>query len=187
MTSILTISLVRKPVSEANVAQNVITWGSGALHIEATRIGTTKRAPTTPSHAIGTVYKGGIDGTLRNQTGNESGFNPNIGRWPSNLIMTHKSECELIGMRCVKGIPANVPIKNNSRDKGYAGGWSNIPTTNGFGDADGIEMMQDWCCIDGCSVLALRKQSGMCPSGGTNSQRTHDTGTAARYFPQFKG
>jgi DNA modification methylase len=39
------ICLARKPISEKNIAANVLKWGTGAINVDATRI---KNAPTSP-------------------------------------------------------------------------------------------------------------------------------------------
>jgi site-specific DNA-methyltransferase (adenine-specific) len=49
------ICLARKPLSEGTVASNVLRWGTGALNIDATRIGTnggTKGCDAGPSNGI---------------------------------------------------------------------------------------------------------------------------------------
>jgi site-specific DNA-methyltransferase (adenine-specific) len=62
------IVLARKPLSEGTVAANVLRWGTGALNIDGTRIGTTKNVPASESSHDGTIYGKGI------------------GRWPANVI-----------------------------------------------------------------------------------------------------
>lgn len=71
------IVLARKPLSESTVAKNVLKWGTGALNIEATRIGSSggttrgdgKRQP-------GTSFDVGNFGV------NDIGK----GRWPANIL-----------------------------------------------------------------------------------------------------
>ncbi len=80
------IVLARKPF-EGTVAENVMEHGTGALNIDGCRVGTTKNVPASVSRASsGTSLSGSIDRSLRNETGNESGHNPNIGRWPANIV-----------------------------------------------------------------------------------------------------
>lgn len=80
------IVLARKPLGEKTVAANVLKWGTGALNIDGCRIGTTKDVPASPSRSKGRVLCGSVDGSLRKETGEEDGHNPNVGRFPANLI-----------------------------------------------------------------------------------------------------
>lgn len=74
------VCCARKPLSEGTVAANVLKHSCGALNIDASRVGTGKDVPASPSGQR-MVYGNGLsddrDGT--------SGFNPNIGRWPANV------------------------------------------------------------------------------------------------------
>lgn len=75
------IILARKPVSEKNVALNVLKWGTGAINIDRCRVGSTQRR---------------VDATCSSGKGNYDGF-PNTpkkgsyknvqGRWPANILM----------------------------------------------------------------------------------------------------
>jgi len=82
----IVITVARKPMSEGTVAANVLAVGTGALNIDATRVGTYKN--TTPS---------GMD--RYNARLQEQGYRPGayaqgtpeppsaVGRWPANLIL----------------------------------------------------------------------------------------------------
>ena len=80
------IALARKPLSERSVAANVARWGTGALNVEACRIGTTKHVPASVSRTPGRALKGSVDGSLRHETSGEAGHNPNPGRRPANVL-----------------------------------------------------------------------------------------------------
>jgi site-specific DNA-methyltransferase (adenine-specific) len=84
----------------------------------------------------------------------------------------------------------------------------NRPTTGqtvGYADADGLETVDNFACVDGCPVKALALQSGERKAGvavrhksggntfGGNNRKPPmddmtygDTGTAARFFPNFE-
>jgi site-specific DNA-methyltransferase (adenine-specific) len=83
------IVLARKPLI-GMVATNVLAHGTGALNVDGCRIGTTKDVPasakTVPA-STHTVSMPGKDGT--------SGFDPNIGRWPANVL--HDGSDEVVG------------------------------------------------------------------------------------------
>ena len=69
------ICLARKPLSEKTVAANVLRWGTGALNIDATRIGTEARVN-------GSASSNDIYGQFR---GAETDGRAAVGRWPANL------------------------------------------------------------------------------------------------------
>lgn len=67
------ITMARKPAVKATL-----------LNIEGCRVGTSKNVPASVSRARGGNSLSGLWG--RNETGDEDGHNPNIGRYPPNLI-----------------------------------------------------------------------------------------------------
>lgn len=77
------ITVARKPLA-GTVAANVLAHGTGALNIDGCRVGDSKRAPGSLSKTENKVYGAGLGGHA--QDGTESDHNPNIGRWPANLI-----------------------------------------------------------------------------------------------------
>lgn len=81
------IFLYRKPVVET-LAETVLKHGTGAINIGACRTGTTKRVPGSLSKPENQGYH-----EWKGMDGSESGNNPNIGRWPSNLVFTHAEGC----------------------------------------------------------------------------------------------
>lgn len=84
------IYLCRKPLDGTNAA-NLAKWGAGGLNIDACRIGTSKQVPGAPRGAI----TGNAFGTYGAQTGEESGHDPNVGRWPANVILDEGAAAEL--------------------------------------------------------------------------------------------
>jgi DNA modification methylase len=74
------ICVARKPLI-GTVADNVLTHGTGALNIDACRIGTSKDVPA------GAGVKRDRDGWgTQTPSADSSGFDPNTGRWPANCI-----------------------------------------------------------------------------------------------------
>ena len=74
------VVVARKPLI-GTVAQNVLTYGTGGLNIDASRIGTEKRinpaggiAPGSGNYVHGERWQGGFDTTV-------------TGRWPANIIL----------------------------------------------------------------------------------------------------
>lgn len=124
------IVVARKPLVKT-VASNVLTYGTGALNIDGCRVST--------ADSLG----GGAETITRvDQKGNEGWTRPwmedaeaqedhaervranvakaeQLGRWPSNVVLSHSPECEMIGTgygdadgketveewRCVEGCP----------------------------------------------------------------------------------
>lgn len=77
------IVLARKPL-RGTVARNVQTFGTGAINVDGCRVGTTKNVPSSaPRDRIGQIAKG----DERGRTMDTSGFDPNIGRWPANVLL----------------------------------------------------------------------------------------------------
>lgn len=92
------IVVARKPTI-GSVRENVVAHGTGAINIDATRVGDTggtERAGESPrlspqgafttGHAVHAVH---------------------AGRWPPNVLLTHASECGNGGV-CVEGCPVGV-------------------------------------------------------------------------------
>jgi DNA modification methylase len=115
------ICLARKPF-RGTVAANIITYGTGAINVDACRIGTTKDVPASVSRARGNSLSGSVDGTLRNQTGDESGFDPNIGRWPANVV--HDGSPEVEAAFATFGERTSGGITHQPTRSGYSEGWS---------------------------------------------------------------
>ena len=79
----------RKPF-KGNVAANVLTHGTGALNIDACRIGTTRAVPASHSKSASTVGAVGISGKRLS-----SELDPNMGRWPANVVLDSESAAVL--------------------------------------------------------------------------------------------
>ena len=137
---------------------------------------------------------------------------PVAGRWPANVVFSHSELCERVGERRVKNESGDIknagPRENavvnqtlygtDNRDRGN---WTR------YGDADGMETIEEWRCAEGCPVRLLGEQSGT-RKDGVAVQRNRDgqvhnrvygpqvkrpspdvgyggEGTAARFFRQF--
>lgn len=82
------IVLARKPLSEGTVAANVLRWRTGALNIDACRIGDeggTRGATAGPSNGI---LGDGLNGAFGVPV-------PGLGRWPANVC--HDGSDEVVG------------------------------------------------------------------------------------------
>lgn len=75
------IVLARKPPRGTN-AENFAQFGVGGLNIERCRIDGVKGVPASPRRAA----QGASYGDLSNDPATGSGWDPNVGRWPANVI-----------------------------------------------------------------------------------------------------
>lgn len=84
------IVVARKPLV-GTVAANVLAHGAGGLNINACLIGTEKDVPASPSRAP----QHDIYGDLRKDDGTGQGWDPNVGRWPKNVILDEEAAAML--------------------------------------------------------------------------------------------
>jgi site-specific DNA-methyltransferase (adenine-specific) len=85
--------LIRKPISERNVARNVLTHGTGGLNIDACRVGTNSKKWASP--------RGGIWSTDANAKADL--IDTNQGRYPPHVVFSHAPDCT--DAACVEGCP----------------------------------------------------------------------------------
>lgn len=88
------IVLARKPFSEKTVAKNVLKWGTGALNIDASRIGTENIQSIGRPNGGDKMqnYKGGGAQDKKNQV-----LGTHQGRWPANLLLDEDAAAVLDG------------------------------------------------------------------------------------------
>ncbi len=182
------IILCRKPLSEKNVAANVLKHGTGGLNIDGSRIGCEKVGwGGGGSH----LYEGGLN--------REGGLaRPATGRWPANVLLSHSDGCELVGEKRVKGNPGGTPqpVKTS---KGFSGGSFGNPEAlrpdgheksdaikPNHADADGLETVDDWRCVEGCAVRLLDEQARVRTSGYAKVLNRHKNKTRNTYA-KFEG
>lgn len=80
----------RKPLA-GTVAANVLTHGTGALNIDATRVGVsggTRAIPGSTPNRLNAVYGTGLGG-------NPTDPDAELGRWPSNVVLDESQGAEL--------------------------------------------------------------------------------------------
>ena len=126
------IVLARKPLAEKTVARNVLTYGTGAINVDACRIAATKQdlaLMEARSHPNGTTA-GASGGSILMQIDKPNGFKSNpSGRWPANVLLDHHAAAwvdEQSGHQ-KDGVAVNRN-KNPDIEKPhtvYGGGWMN--------------------------------------------------------------
>ena len=162
------ITIARKPLSEKTVAQNVLKHGCGGINVGGCRIGAGKRL---------NAQKGGenINKLVRphgNNSENASGMGAYgvgayqyttghkevEGRWPANLILTHKVGCECVGMKKVKGISGGDHSGREETHEHVGGFGHDRHSIQRHNDKDGKETIEDWRCVEGCPVAEINMQ-----------------------------
>jgi len=100
------IVVARKPLSEKSVAANVERWGTGALHIEAARVGTAL-AGWNGSNGFQNTHEASRHGGLGG-----GAPRPAAGRWPANVLFCHTPEC-------AEGCSPLCPVRILDGQSGY--------------------------------------------------------------------
>lgn len=190
------IVMARKPF-KGTVAANVLHYGTGAINIDACRVGSEPRVNQSAGNKPNSgVYQLGITGMPPNVEAKEC-----QGRWPANVVLSHSADCVATGTKQVK---TSMGKRGGSPDgNGIYGG--SFPRGNnqdvGYADADGTETVDAYDCADNCPVAELDRQSGQTVSrkqpkterrGGkatnlamsTSGQTHEDSGGASRFFMQ---
>lgn len=202
----IVVTVARKPLSEGSVAANVLVHAAGALNIDASRIGTSG----------GSTQPSGMD--RLNAANAAQGYRPGSyqkgvplppppgGRWPANMVFEHLDACMRVGTRKVRGVSGGgnglaVSIFGSNVSK------AREPGRIGFVDEDGLEVVDEWKCVEGCPVMELDAMSGEVRSAGSpkyaDSKDTSffssgfggapgdgfyaDKGGASRFFKQVGG
>jgi site-specific DNA-methyltransferase (adenine-specific) len=121
------IVVARKPLGEKTVAANVLTYGTGGLNIDASRIGRQEGDKSSAGNRTATF------GTQNTQSGGDGsgGWEQNSsGRWPANLILDeYTSELldeqsgnikGMVGRKKEKGFRFNVA--EGGQEQAFSGG-----------------------------------------------------------------
>jgi len=103
-----TIVVARKPPSEASIVENIQKWGCGAINIDATRITTSDKLRGGAEKRTTFQSKAGWDRPWMHDEAKQeeaaAGHRARVrhaeslGRWPANLILQHKPECQKVGV-----------------------------------------------------------------------------------------
>lgn len=162
------IMIFRKPF-KGTLAENVLKHGTGAMNIDACRV-----RHATPEdfekHKAGVEAIKARGGSMDNSWKNSSDLSgasdvTSAGRWPPNLVLTHRPECQNTGSKkapatSIHGEATAVrKTGTHAAAKGYLTVGREQPV-KGFADADGTETVDAWECAPGCPVAELDAQSG---------------------------
>jgi len=201
------VFLFRVPLQESTIAAQVLKTGTGGLNIDACRISSGVRQATAgirtvsenKGWGVGQGGSGYIKGTGATFT--------NEGRWPSNLLLIHHSECVNEGTKRVKASAEGAgKLWSHYRDEKLDQAKAKKSNIAGV---DGLEIIQTWNCHPSCPVRLLDEQGvvmGIHSAGSKREcvltskyqntsyhapitrqhNRFGDSGGASRFFPQFK-
>lgn len=165
--------LFRKPL-DGTYAHNVLTHGTGALNIDACRIG-------TDTVGWGGGGRGAEDaGTFNADTcGLGAGApRPQVGRWPAHLSLTHADGCEPVGTS-TEAVAKYETVAPADRD----GNGTNFAMGKQTAGAPAAVARDVYRCAPGCPVAELDAQSGVLRSPGN----VNTTQQAARSEQFSKG
>ena len=143
------ILFARKPL-DGTVAANVLKYGTGALNIDASRIGIAAGDEPSAGHRTATF---GTQETISGGDGS-GGWQAAEGRWPANLLIEHHSDCRRAGVN------AEVTGGGAAGTSGFADGYE-----RGDGYDGRVVTSEAWQCVNGCPVNTLDAQSGQSKSG----------------------
>lgn len=123
------ITVARKPLC-GTVAANVLQYGTGGINVDGCRVGTSKEVPASvsrkaPANCYGKYAEAG-------ETPGIGGHDPNLGRWPANLI--HDGSDEVVGLfpEATSGTPCGTRKATTGFSSGITPGAMEL---TGFGDS----------------------------------------------------
>ena len=119
--------LARKPLSEKNIAENVLKWGTGGLNIDGSRFGYGDPCWVGPNENVGTVvfYNSSNFQPNSNIGTHSKGLNVthqsnNLGRWPANIFQCPKASRSEREEGCEE-LPTKTGFEAVNRKEGSAG------------------------------------------------------------------
>jgi site-specific DNA-methyltransferase (adenine-specific) len=162
------IVLARKPLEKGlSIAENVMKYGTGAINIDASRIGNELIKGQKAGQGFNNVKGFGVNTKIGDESAKEYISEAINGRFPANVLLTHHPDCKCIGIKKVgSGKEGGYNYEGNVYDvEGFVP--KNSPNAN---SNYGEEIVEDWDCHDDCPIKILDEQSGI------------DSGGASRFF-----
>lgn len=168
------VLMFRKPLSENSTLDNVVKHGTGGINVDDCRVPGAERPlmgldPTKRTKSQ--IYNGRNDGSL--MCGSKVVGTTNLGRWPTNIVFSHLPECVCIGVKEVKntsgGVSGNEPSHTGDENTVCYGEYNRV-SFDKYGDENGLELIEEWECVEGCPIKELNEQSS----------------EASRYFNTFE-
>jgi len=126
------VTLARKPVSEKNVAQNVLKHGTGAVNVEETRVGDEKRVnPPAKNKEGGNSLHMSKEGMPDDAKGRAT-----KGRWPTNLILDERASVLLDGQSGDLHSRGNTTPTKRTKSEGI---WGDHSPSYGVGKSGRVD------------------------------------------------
>jgi DNA modification methylase len=162
------ICLARKPLEKGlTVAQNVQKYGTGAINVDASRIGSEERPKMIRTKTI--VRSNSMSGTSTGKT--NSGEMTSQGRWPANVIFDEEAAAmldEQIGFT-----KSSAAIRNNKDSESVAMFGSlkrHAATSSGHSDSGGASRFFY------CSKASKSEKNSGCEGTPKRAVRRHNAG-----------
>lgn len=154
--------LVRKPLEKGlTIAQNVLKYGTGAINIDASRIGHSEDLSGLQGnpylHKLNTQRNGETEEEWlargRNNPAQQAALKKlqQLGRFPANFMLSHHPECEEVGTR-----EEDISINGQGNDNLFHGGFD--PSSN-FSGRENKAITPIFKCHPECPVAELDRQS----------------------------
>lgn len=181
------IILCRKPLGEKTVAENVLKYGTGGINIDGCRVNADVTYGRSASGSDGIVNKGNGSfkhGFKSNAEANDYA-NPQ-GRFPANLILSHSEGCKCVGMKVVKAKQLTAGVRTVKWGVGEGGCTYEKGEGAKFATEDGKETVEQWECVDGCSVKMMDEQSGISKSSGGSGVASMKTAPNDNIYGKYK-
>lgn len=196
-----------KPL-DGTFASNALTWDCAGLNIDGGRITTGESISNHSRSAQAAISKGKFGDSAAQETHQTTG--QRLGRFPSNLILSHHPECVRVGVRKVKSHNSDNKETDKTR-QGICYGEYAGRINGGYADENGLETIPAWECHEDCPVRMLDAQSGKGKAsqtkqsdgrylakqyadaasgyyGSRNPENSYDdTGGASRFFLNLPG
>lgn len=176
--------LCRKPLI-GTVAANVLEHGTGAINVDGCRIDhgggespiERRRRyayETNPENAAESQGRGKIRHRGDPAKRSEPRPGDRLGRWPANVVLSHSDGCVLVGEKRVETGTAINRNRSGTKPNTIYGEFQCETEDAGHADADGLETVPAYQCVESCPVRMLDEQSGELSSGGTPPSRPRD-------------
>lgn len=122
------VVVARKPLA-GTVAKNVLAHGTGGLNIDGCRVGDSKQVPASPRVGANGGDAGGVYGKFESPPTDTAGWDPNVGRWPANVMLDEAAADQLdeaAGERGGSG-PASGPTLREGNTSVARGKFNGLP------------------------------------------------------------
>ena len=164
------ILVARKPLI-GTVAKNVLKHGTGALNVDATRVGVDqitshggRQSPLTGDTRVGPAAGMFQVGSPNMETVHE-------GRWPPNLVLTHSPECSPAGTKTISSNRHDPDLSESKPGSDSTVYKLGMRLPRGIGTRTTEERVESWVCVDSCPVAEMDRQSGRSAGIGFSEER----------------